>query len=113
MLNVGLQYENLESGWFGSAIVNRIGRRLAFAGVDPQYGDTRQDIYEEPRTVLDFQVGKKIGRFNLKFTMGDLLHQDLTYYQDANDDGKYSSGVRLMFQFTNGFTTNLSVGYTF
>ncbi|HRI62226.1 MAG TPA: TonB-dependent receptor, partial [Saprospiraceae bacterium] len=83
VLNVGLQYENLESGWFGSMIVNRIGRRLAFAGVDPTYGDTRRDIYEEPRTVLDFQVGKKIGRFNLKFTVGDLLKQDLTYYQDA------------------------------
>jgi len=113
ILNVGLQYENLESGWFGSVVANRIGRRLAFAGVDPQFGDTRQDIYEEPRTVLDFQIGKNIGRFNLKFTMGDLLKQDLTYYQDANSDGQFSSGDRLMFQFKNGFTTNLSVGYTF
>lgn len=117
VLNVGLQYDNLESGWFGSMVVNRIGRRLAFAGVDPKYGDTRQDIYEEPRTVLDFQVGKNIGKFNLKFTLGDLLKQDLTYYQDANNDGKFSGGGtggdRLMFQFTNGFTTNLSVGYTF
>ena len=120
VLNAGLQYEGLESGWFGSVVVNRIGRRLAFAGVDPQFGDTRQDIYEEPRTVLDFQVGKNIGKFKLKLTLGDLLKQDLTYYQDANGDGKFNSGGgnvlendRLMFQFKNGFTTSLTVGYTF
>ncbi len=117
LLNMGLQYENLESGWFGSAVLNRIGRRIAFAGVDPQFGDTRQDIYEEPRTVLDFQVGKNIGKFNLKLTLGDLLKQNLTYYQDANTDGKYSpdgpNGDRLMFQFKNGFTTSLTAGYTF
>ncbi len=117
VLNAGLQYENLENGWFGNVVLNRIGRRIAFAGVDPQYGDTRQDIYEEPRTILDFQVGKNIGRFNLKLTLGDLLKQDLTYYQDANGDGKFSGtgadGDRLMFQFKNGFTTSLTAGYTF
>jgi outer membrane receptor protein involved in Fe transport len=117
VLNAGLQFEDQESGWFGSVVVNRVGRRIAFVGVAPEYGDTRQDIYEEPRTVLDFQVGKNIKRFNLKFTVGDLLKQNLTYYQDADGNGKYSGngagGDRLMFQFANGFTTSLTAGYTF
>lgn len=117
VLNAGLQYEDQERGWFGSVIVNRVGRRIAFVGVAPEYGDTRQDIYEAPRTVLDFQVGKNIKRFNLKFTVGDLLKQNLTYYQDADNNGKYSGNAagadRLMFQFANGFTTSLTAGYTF
>lgn len=119
VVNAGLQYENSDNGWFGSIVFNRVGRRIAYVGVDPTFGDTRQDIYEEPRNVMDLQIGKTIGRFNLKFTLGDLLHQDLVYYQDTNSDGKFSTEVkdghkdRLMFNYTNGFTMNLGVGYTF
>jgi TonB-dependent receptor len=117
VLNAGLQYENQDNGWFASVVFNRIGRRLAYAGVDPKFGDTRQDIYEAPRSVLDFQVGKNIGRFNLKLTLGDILAQKLNYYQDVNDNKKYdetgANKDRLMFQFKNGFTTSLTVGYTF
>lgn len=115
VVNAGIQYENEESGWTGSLIVNRVGRRIAYVGVDPKYGDTRQDIYEAPRTVVDFQVGKTIGKLNLKFTVGDLLKQDLVYYQDANDNGKYNAegGDRLMFKFANGMSASLSAGYNF
>jgi hypothetical protein len=115
ILNAGLQYESQKNGWFASAVVNRIGRRIAFVGVDPSFGDTRQDIYENPRTVIDFQVGKNIGDLSIKFTLGDLLRQNLVYYQDTDDDKKYdaASGDRLMFQFTNGMTMNLNLGYTF
>ena len=71
ILNAGLQYDNSENGWFGSIAVNRFGRRIAYVGVDPKFGDTRQDIYEDPRTVLDIQAGKNIGKFNIKLTIGD------------------------------------------
>jgi hypothetical protein len=115
VLNAGIQYESEKSGWFGSAVINRIGRRIAFVGVDPQFGDTRQDIYEAPRSVLDLQVGKNIGKFNLKLTIGDLLRQDLVYYQDADQNGQYEAGGadRVMFSFINGMTAALSVGLTF
>lgn len=115
VLNAGIQYESEKSGWFGSLVVNRIGRRIAYVGVDPTFGDTRQDIFEAPRTVVDFQLGKNIGKFNLKLTIGDLLKQNLTYYQDADQNGKYEAGGkdRLMFQFTNGMTMGLTAGLTF
>ncbi len=114
VLNGGLQYENVESGWFASAVVNRIGRRIAFVGVDPKFGDTRQDIFEAPRTVVDAQVGKTIGKFNVKLTAGDLLHQTLVYYQDADQNGKFDKkGDRQMFNYKNGMTVNVAVGYTF
>lgn len=114
VLNGGIQYESEQNGWFGSAVFNRIGRRIAFVGVDPQFGDTRQDIYEAPRTVVDLQVGKNFGKLNLKFTVGDVLRQKLTYYQDADKSGKFEKGGtdRQMFQFINGTTLSLTAGYT-
>jgi TonB-dependent receptor len=117
VLNAGLQYDNTESGWFGSVAVNQVGRRIAYVGVDPTFGDTRQDIYEQPRLVLDLQFGKNIGMFNLKLTLGDLLRRDLIYYQDTNKDGKYAPGAngddRLMFKFTNGFSGSVTAAYSF
>ncbi|MEO6758168.1 MAG: TonB-dependent receptor, partial [Saprospiraceae bacterium] len=115
VVNAGIQYENADNGWFGSAVVNRVGRRIAYVGVDPKFGDTRQDIFEAPRTVLDVQVGKNFGNLNLKFTLGDLFHQDQIFYQDTDGDGKFSAekGDRTMFRYTNGLTASLSIGYTF
>jgi len=118
IINARLQYENPDNGWSWNIALNRVGRRIAFVGVDPKYGDTRQDIYEAPRTVVDMQIGKTIKNSNIKLTIGDLLHNDLFYYQDADQDGKYTrvsgpNADRLMYNFTNGYTSSLSFNYTF
>ncbi|HUR30538.1 MAG TPA: TonB-dependent receptor [Saprospiraceae bacterium] len=117
IINARLQYENVENGWSFNLGVNRVGRRIAFVGVDPKFGDTRQDIFEAPRTVVDVQIAKTIKNTNIKLTIGDLLHNDLVYYQDANQDGKFSKGLagtdRLMYVFTNGYTTTISINHTF
>jgi hypothetical protein len=113
---IGLYRDN---GWACNVSLNRIGRRIAFVGVDPKFGDTRQDIYETPRTVLDIQVGKTFNNINIKLTIGDLLHNDFTYYQDGDQDGKYTdpaepnSGDRLMFLSNAGYTATFSLGYSF
>lgn len=120
LINARLQYENPDNGWSWNISLNTIGRRIAFVGVDPTYGDTRQDIYEAPRTVIDMQIGKTFNNnFNIKLTMGDLLHKDFVYYQDGDQDGKYTdpadpgSGDRLMYISKIGYTTTLSLSYTF
>ncbi len=114
IINIGLQYENPRTGWFASAVLNRVGRRIAFVGVDPKFADTRQDIFEQPRTVIDLQAGKNIGKLNVKLTAGDILRQDLLYYQDANQDKKFSAeNDRILFNFTNGFTTTIALSYAF
>lgn len=118
IFNARLQYENPDNGWSCNFSFNRVGRRIAFVGVDPKFGDTRQDIYEAPRTVLDFQVGKTIKNINIKLTIGDILHNNLAFYQDADHDGKYTSVAdhgkdRLMYIFKNGYTTTLAFNYTF
>lgn len=118
IVNAGLQYENGENGWSASAVVNRVGRRIAYVGVDPKNGDTRQDIFEAPRTVVDLQVGKTIKNMNFKLTIGDLLRNDLVYYQDADQNGKFTKSTaanadRQMFLYNNGFTATVSFGYNF
>ena len=114
VVNAGVQYENTENGWFGSAVLNRVGRRIAYVGVDPQFGATRQDIFEAPRTVVDFQIGKNIKNMNLKLTVGDILHNNLVFYQDVNQDGKFSASAdRQMFLYNNGFTASIAFGYNF
>ena len=113
VINAGLQYENPRDGWFASAVFNRVGRRIAFVGVDPKFGDTRQDIYENPRSVIDVQVGKNIGKLNVKLTAGDLLRKNLVYYQDVDDSKDFNETDRTLFKFTNGNTMALSLSYTF
>jgi hypothetical protein len=113
VINVGLQYESQANGWFASAVFNRVGRRIAFVGVDPKFGDTRQDIFEQPRSVIDLQVGKNIGKLNVKLTVGDLLRKDLVYYQDVDSDKTFSEADRTMFKFTNGYSTSLTLSYNF
>jgi outer membrane receptor for ferrienterochelin and colicin len=118
IINARLQYENPNSGWSLNLGYNKVGRRIAFVGVDPKYGNTRQDIYEDPRSVIDLQIGKTFNNLNIKLTLGDLLHNDLVYYQDVDNNGSYTNSGeansdRLMYIFNNGFTTTLSLGYTF
>lgn len=118
IVNAGIQYDNAEKGWSASAVVNRVGRRIAYVGVDPKFADTRQDIYEAPRTVVDLQVAKTIRNMNFKLTIGDLLRNDLIYYQDADQNGKFNKSTsanpdRQMFLYNNGFTAAATFGYTF
>lgn len=113
IVNIGLQYENFDNGWFASIVGNRNGERIAFVGA-PGREEFGGDIYEAPRTVVDFQVGKEIGKLNLKLTVGDVFHQDLLYYINLNSDKSYNEGVdNKLFVNTNGFTTSLTASYKF
>lgn len=113
IINIGLQYENFENGWFASIMGNRNGERIAFVGA-PGREEFGGDIYEAPRTVVDFQVGKEIGKLNLKLTVGDVFHQDLLYYINLNSDKSYNEGVdNKLFLNTNGFTTSIAASYSF
>jgi outer membrane receptor protein involved in Fe transport len=82
-----------------SLLVNRVGRRIAFTG---NFGNA--DIFENPRTVLDFQVSKTIKNvFTAKLNFSDLLAQDLIFYQDMNDNGKFDGKVDQNFLIDNKF----------
>lgn len=131
--NLGLQYEHPENGWYGSVIGNRIGRRISFVGgvKDDASGQPipyGYDIWENPRTIIDAQIGKKIGRFDLRATWGDILRQDQIFYQDRNGNGVYdvdNTGIpgattnlgndddKIVFKYNMGYTVSVAASYKF
>lgn len=108
LINGGLNYDNRTHGFGATVLVNRIGRRIWVVGQD-QYLHT----WENPRTVLDFQLTKQIGEFGeLKLTVGDILNQEAVFYQDQDDNGRYNDDkdTKIVGQ---KFGTNVSLGFSY
>ncbi|HEY9704168.1 MAG TPA: TonB-dependent receptor, partial [Allocoleopsis sp.] len=86
-LNLGLQYNNAESGLNSTLLFNQIGRRILFVG-DGKAG-LFPIVWENPRPLLDFQVGKRVFKsFEVKFTVSDILNKYFRFYQDINNNAK-------------------------
>jgi hypothetical protein len=75
IINLGLQVAPANSPWQGTATLNRMGTRLAFAADDYISG-----YWERPRTVIDASVQYARKRWTFKGTVGDLLAQQLILF---------------------------------
>jgi outer membrane receptor protein involved in Fe transport len=85
LINAGLMYQNDTLGFGINLMFNRIGRRIAFVGTNGY-----QDIYENPRSILDFQITKRIlKKGELKLNVSDIFNQKAVFYQDFNRSKKY------------------------
>ncbi len=85
LINAGFMYQNDSLGFGVSLMYNKIGRRIAFVGTNGY-----QDIYENPRNILDFQVTKRIfKKGELKLNVSDIFNQRAVFYQDFNRSKKY------------------------
>jgi TonB-dependent receptor len=86
-VNAGLQYNNVESGLNSTILFNQIGRRILFVG-DGKAG-LFPIVWENPRPLLDFQIGKRImQKGEIKFTISDIINRPFKFYQDINTNGK-------------------------
>lgn len=113
VLNLGLQFSDPKTGWGANISYNKIGRRIAFVGA-PKLAKYGLDIYENPRTVVDLQISKSCKKWDYKLTAGDLLAQSLVFYQDINNDKKYSSGSdNTIFNYKMGQTVTAAIAYKF
>lgn len=113
LINTGLFYLTNNGDLSFNILYNRIGQRLAFRG----QGDAI-DIYEKPRNVIDFQVGKSLmhKRAELKLTVSDILHQPTALYYNYGslDKTAYKEGEDKIIQSRfAGFGTSLSFKYNF
>lgn len=123
LVNLSFGYDNKNNGWSSTISLNKYGRRLAFVGrtADEETGlrpnpDFGYDTYENPRTVVDFQVSKTFKRYSIKGTLGDLLHQDLVFYNDVNGNRKYDgnrSQDLTIFKNNIGYTFTLAASANF
>ncbi|RYZ21498.1 MAG: TonB-dependent receptor, partial [Chitinophagaceae bacterium] len=94
LLNFGLQYDLEKYGLTGSLLFNRIGRRILFVGnLNQSTGVGVPEIWENPRSLVDFQLGKKVihGKGELRLNVTDLLNQPAIFYHDLDDNKKFNS----------------------
>jgi outer membrane receptor protein involved in Fe transport len=87
VVNVGLYYQSEKLGMSASLLYNRIGQRIV--GLGKLNSTDSHDInslipnsYEMPRSLLDFSIGKTIGRrFEIRCTVKDILSENVVYKQ--------------------------------
>jgi len=110
IINTGLSYSSAENGLSVSVLFNRIGRRIAFVGTNGY-----QDIYENPRSVLDFQISKTaFGNGEFKFNVSDIFNQRAIFYQDFNRSKKYEATEdKLITGIRYGLNFSVSFSYKF
>ncbi|MBC7923082.1 MAG: TonB-dependent receptor [Ferruginibacter sp.] len=89
-VNGGIYYDNQTSGTQATVLYNVIGQRLTYPG-----GAAQEEIFEQPRQVLDFSVTQRITRFlSLRAGVQDLLNQPYRFSRDVTLDGKYNPDLR-------------------
>lgn len=116
VINGGLYYNDDERGLQVSAMYNVAGKRLFAVGAYSDEASPRlldEDIYEMPRNILDFSVTKTIKeRYQLKFSISDILNQKYVLMQDGNQDGEFDLKKDQILQ-SNRFGSLFTMGFTY
>jgi hypothetical protein len=109
LLNAGIQYDLDKQGIRTTLLFNQIGRRVALVG-----GSDQPPIWENPRAVVDLQISKKImsEKGEIKLNVSDLLNQQLIFYWDVDDNGKYNSSIDA-YALKRKFGTNLNLSFSY
>jgi TonB-dependent receptor len=114
LINGGLLYSSANDGFSANLLYNRIGPRLRFRGVNGQL-----NIFERPRDVIDFQLGKKLvsNKLELKLTISDILAQKFTWYYkydpNTSQTGYKASDDKIINTTRFGSTATLAIRYNF
>jgi TonB-dependent receptor len=106
--NAGLYYA--KNDFSISCSYNIVGQRIYIVG-----NIQEPNVWENGRHIIDLQVAKTFNeKFELKLNVKDLLAQKLIYFQDLNNDRKYTAGADNTWQETSfGQTVSLSLKYNF
>jgi len=109
VFNSGLTYANDETGVSATLSANRVGPRIYIVGTKNDV-----DIYEQGRTVFDFQVAKsfKKDKWEVKFNAKDILAQKQIFFYDIDQNRKYNGTADRIFS-ANTFGRILSLTATY
>ena len=113
LFNAGLSYTSADN-WTFTGLFNRIGERIDAVGFAPGY----PDIYENARSVVDLQVGKRFAKnkAELKLNVSDLLNQQSVFYQNFSNVAARSykqSEDRIRLSYLYGTRVSLLFSYNF
>jgi hypothetical protein len=110
VVNLGVKWEDKETGWSAGVLYNRVGRRLKSVSYDPF-----RNIYEEPRHLLDAVITKRLyTRASLKFTVKNILGEETTWIHDVDQGAGDRVPQELPYGYKSGGTsTKLSFSVKF
>lgn len=110
VLNGGIMGEIPGAGTSFSLLANRVGRRIFLAG----NGNDQPDIWEAPRTLLDFQLSQPfLKKGTISISISDLLQQSAVFYEDKDGNGKWNENKDVQ-RYKTGYGTSfgISVAYS-
>ena len=114
VVNLGLLYDLEKIGFSATMLYNRIGERIYLVG-DLTSGAGSPDIYEAPRSLLDFQMSKKLikNKAELRLSISDLLNTTQYFYQNNGGKSTLQKGIDA-YRFTrkNGTTFSITFNYS-
>jgi TonB-dependent receptor len=103
IFNIGLYYDDFESGWNATATYNKVGQRIAKVG----YADLG-DVVEQPVDLIDLSVSKRFFEyFTLRLSLMDILNQDRNFIQRSPEEDKISESYNPGRTFKIGFSYQL------
>ncbi|MBE7176172.1 MAG: TonB-dependent receptor [Mucilaginibacter polytrichastri] len=122
VVNSGLSYNHPDNKYGFNVLYNRIGRRINAVG-----GVFFPTIWENPRNQIDFQANYRFlkNKAEIRMNISDVLNQSYIFYQDWNNDKKYSPdkivqtslgyplGDETIARYKNGRTVSLTFSYGF
>lgn len=113
LINLGLMYDLEEKGLNATLLFNQVGERIYLVG-DLTAGAGSPDIYEAPRPVLDFQIGKKFlsNKTELRLSVSDILNQTQYFYQNASSSMGFNKKEDAL-RFTRNYGTSFSLSFSY
>ncbi len=115
LLNLGLMYDLDKAGLNATLLFNQIGKRIYLVGdIVPGAAAGIPNIWEAPRPVLDFQIGKKMlkRKGEVRINISDILNQTQIFYQNGNSNSSFQKDVDA-YRFTRKFGTTYSITFNY
>lgn len=120
LINTGLFYQHPDKGISAAVLYNRIGKRIIGVGHSTgsnEAGDARNipSSYEMPRNSIDLSVSKKLGKWEIKASVRDLLAETVCFkqFEDVRINGESKTIEEVTRSYKPGRNYNLSVNYNF
>ena len=112
LVNLSLTYADTEANWSSTILFNRIGQRIETVGA---FGIP--DVYENGRSVLDFQLAKKVfkNKGEIKINMSNLLNTRQIFYNnvESQKDNRAYNSQQDRVQWSNLFGSSYGVGFSY
>ncbi len=112
LVNLSLSYADATSGWGGNVMFNRIGQRIETVGA---FGIP--DIYENGRSILDFQLSKKVlkKKGEVKVNVANILNTRQLFYNniESKKDNRAYNSREDRVQWSNLFGTSIGIGFSY